>query len=108
MNNPVIIFQRIRELREKKGLKSKEVAAALSMNYSTYSHYEKGERFPRLDTFYDICRFYDVDPNYLFGLSDVPHPFSRQPSLKEIEAAWKETEEALEQARQALYKISPR
>lgn len=107
MDGPAIICQRLKEIREKKGLKSKDVAAALGMNTSTYSHYERGLRFPKLDTFYDICQYYDVDPNYLFGLSDMQHPFSKQKSDREKEDAWNSIKQALESAGEDLYKIAP-
>ena len=108
MNGPAIVGQKLKEIREQKGLKSKDVAAALGMNKSTYSHYEQGERFPKLDTFYDICKYYDINPDYLFELSETPHRFTKQPSDDEREIAWKSAQEALEDAQEKLYLLSPR
>ena len=108
MNGPAIIGQRLKEIREQRGLKSKDAAAALGMNLSTYNHYENGIRFPKLDTFYEICQFYDADPDYFFGLVDSPRPFAKQPTPKDLEAAWKSASEALEHAKEELYKMSPR
>lgn len=108
MNGPAIICQRLKEIREQKGLRSKDVAAALGMNESTYSHYERGLRFPKLDTFYEICTYYDVAPDYLFGLSDIPRPFARQAADEELQKAWKSANLALEHAQEELYKIFPR
>lgn len=107
MDGPAIICQRLKEIREKKGLKSKDVAAALAMNESTYSHYERGIRFPKIDTFYEICQFLDVSPDYLFGLTDTPRPFARQQSSKEKENIWENIIQTLENVGDDLYKIAP-
>lgn len=39
--------------------------------HATISKYEKGKAYPTIDNFIDMCDYYDKDPNYLLGFSDV-------------------------------------
>lgn len=60
--------QRIKEAREKKGIKQKDLANALNVNVATVSKYEKG-LIPNIkdDTLAKIAAFLDVHPAYLRG-----------------------------------------
>ena len=67
--------ERIRSLREDKDLKQREIAALLHVAQKTYSDYEnKKVRIP-LDSIIILANFYNVDMNYICGLSDVVKPF---------------------------------
>ena len=58
---------RLRNIREQKGLKQKEMAELLAMPSNTYNGYETGKRSPSLETIEDISRVLKVDPNTLMG-----------------------------------------
>ena len=66
----IILGQRLKELREEKGLTQKQVAAALNLNTVTYLHYEKAQREPPLSVLADMAKFFDVTLDYLLGLTD--------------------------------------
>ena len=73
---------RIKELRNKKGLSQKEFAKAFSefvkedseiksVSYATISRWERGENEPKLETWLKLADFFNVPAPYLQGLSDV-------------------------------------
>lgn len=66
----IILGQRLKELREEKGLTQKQVAAALNLNTVTYLHYENAQREPPLSVLADMAKFFDVSVDYLLGLTD--------------------------------------
>ena len=66
----IILGQRLKELREEKGLTQKQLAEQLGINSVTYLHYEKSQREPPLSLLAEIARFYSVSVDYLLGLSD--------------------------------------
>ncbi|WP_323064757.1 helix-turn-helix transcriptional regulator [Limosilactobacillus reuteri] len=72
---------RIKELRNKKGLSQKEFAKAFSefvkedseikpVSYATISRWERGENEPKLETWIKLADFFNVPVSYLQGLSD--------------------------------------
>lgn len=62
--------QRLKELREEKGLTQKELAEKLGINSVTYLHYEKTQREPPLALLADMAAFFDVSVDYLLGLKE--------------------------------------
>lgn len=60
------IAERIRELREKKGLSQSEVAKLLGMNRTTYVHYETGYSKPT-KKLKDLCALFNVSADYILG-----------------------------------------
>lgn len=62
--------QRLKELREEKGLTQKQLSEELGINSVTYLHYEKEQREPPLSLLADIAKFYGVSVDFLLGLSD--------------------------------------
>lgn len=60
---------RLQQLREEKGLNKKETARQLGIAYTTYVGYEGNEREPNSETLIKISRFFDVDVDYLIGIS---------------------------------------
>ncbi|MDO4544391.1 MAG: helix-turn-helix transcriptional regulator [Clostridia bacterium] len=63
-------LKRIRGLREDNDLTQAEVAALLRVGQKTYSDYELGKTRIPLDSVIMLARFYNVDMNYLCGVSD--------------------------------------
>lgn len=69
---------RIRDLREDKDLKQREVAALLLCDQSLYSKYERGERELPLHLAVQLAEFYGVSVDYLVGLTDEAAPYPRR------------------------------
>jgi len=63
-------MERIRELREQKGISQLELGKALGLNQITISQYERGTREPDIQTIIKICKYFDVTAGYLIGLED--------------------------------------
>ena len=59
----------MRELREDKDLKQKDLAAVLGTTQQVYSRYEKGENEMPIRHLITLCRFYNVSADYLLGIS---------------------------------------
>lgn len=60
-------MNRIRELRERKGLNMKETATLLNMPYTTYVNYEKGLREPTSEVLIIIADFFETTVDHLIG-----------------------------------------
>lgn len=69
---------RIRDLREDRDLKQREVAEYLVCDQSLYSKYERGERELPLRLAIQLAEFYGVSVDYLVGLTDTPEPYPRR------------------------------
>jgi transcriptional regulator with XRE-family HTH domain len=61
---------RLKELREEKGLSSRELAKKLNVSDRAVQRWEKGERVPNADSVILLARFFDVSADYLLGLED--------------------------------------
>ncbi|AFM01507.1 SOS response transcriptional repressor, RecA-mediated autopeptidase [Desulfitobacterium dehalogenans ATCC 51507] len=66
--------QRIKSLREKKGLNQKELAEILKVNNSTLSQYENDVRVPSDDIKLVLANYFNVTTDYLLGRSDSIRP----------------------------------
>ena len=66
----MIFSERLRELRQNKGLSQSQLSDALGISKSAISMYELGKREPDLETLEDIADFFNVDINYLLGKED--------------------------------------
>lgn len=65
---------RIKELREDRDIKQREIATYLKVAQNTYSNYENGVREFPLEILILLSRFYQVNLEYLLGLTDTPTP----------------------------------
>ena len=73
---------RIRDLREDRDLKQREIAELLLCDQSLYSKYERGERELPLHLAIQLAEFYDVSVDYLVGLTDEPAPYPRRRNVR--------------------------
>ncbi|MBR2276868.1 helix-turn-helix domain-containing protein [Leuconostoc gasicomitatum] len=64
-------MNRLKELRKSKGYTLKEVERKTNIPHKTYDNYEILRTEPKLATWEKLAEFYDVDPEYLVGWSDV-------------------------------------
>jgi|ERR1700742_281101 len=63
-----IFAQRLRAVREFRGLTQVELAQSLGMQQSQLCQYEKGDFKPSFDTLMIICNTLEVSADYLMGL----------------------------------------
>ena len=67
--------ERINALRVDNDLNQTEVANAIYVAQTTYSDYEKGKVRMPIECLIQLAKFYDVDMNYITGVSDTRNPF---------------------------------
>ncbi len=65
-------IERIRTLREDRGLTQQQIASQLAITQRTYSRYENGDRAIPLDILVEICNFHGVSVDYMLGLTNNP------------------------------------
>ena len=66
------MYQRLRDLREDRDLKQRELAQQLGCAQRTYSNYELGNRDIPTDVLIKLSNFYGVSVDYLLGLTANP------------------------------------
>ncbi len=64
----MFVGSRVKELRKKKGLTQQKLADMINVTKVSVCCYEKGTRFPNLETFYDLVDKLDTTPDYLLGM----------------------------------------
>ena len=62
------LYEKIRNIREDKDIKQKEMAKYLHMQPSTYNAYEKGKRTISADLLKKICIFQNISADELLDL----------------------------------------
>lgn len=62
--------QRIKEIRQEKGITQSQLAEMLSTTQSTVGKYEREEIQLTVDTIIKICKVFEVSADYLLGLED--------------------------------------
>ncbi len=62
---------RLKQLREESQKSMAQVARELSIPYTTYVNYEKGEREPNSETLILLARYFGCSVDYLIGCSNV-------------------------------------
>lgn len=66
------MYRRIRDLREDRDLKQRQVAELLNCSQQVYSNYELGQRDIPTDILIRLSNFYNVSVDYLLGLTSNP------------------------------------
>ena len=69
------MYRRIRDLREDRDLRQKDVAEYLRCTQVSYSHYELGKRDIPTDVLIRLADFYGTSTDYLLGRTDVKQPY---------------------------------
>ena len=67
-----MIYPNIRNLREDRDLKQKDLAEILHISQNTYSQYENGVIQLTAETLIILADFYNVSIDYLLGRSNNP------------------------------------
>jgi len=63
-------MDKLKELREEKGLSQTKLGEALGVDQTTISQYERGVREPNIQTIKKICDFFGVSADYLLGRTE--------------------------------------
>ncbi len=72
-------MNRMKELREERGINMREAARQLNMPYTTYVNYEKGVREPNSETLIELAKYFGVTIDYLLMKSNIRnHGFSTE------------------------------
>ena len=66
----MIIYPRIRDLREDRDLNQTQVAEILETTQTQYSRWERGAQEIPLHHFIELAKFYNVTLDYLAGLTN--------------------------------------
>ena len=69
LDRVIVMNLRIRDLREDRDLKQREIAEYLHCDPSLYSKYERGERSLPLEYAVRLAQLYNVSLDYLTGLT---------------------------------------
>ena len=71
------MYKRIRDMREDRDLRQKDIAAYLNCSQVCYSYYEMGKRDIPTDLLIRLAEYYHTSVDYLLELTDVPVPYPR-------------------------------
>ncbi|MCR1868968.1 helix-turn-helix domain-containing protein [Longicatena caecimuris] len=61
-------MNRLKILRESKGLKQKDIANKMNLSQGNYSRYEQGTLTPTTETLIALSNYYNVSIDYILGL----------------------------------------
>ena len=64
------MYKRLRDMREDKDLKQRELAEILNVSQTTYSRYESGELYIPSAALIKLADFYNVSVDYILGRVD--------------------------------------
>ena len=70
--------ERIKALREDRDYNQTKIARAIHVAQTTYSDYENGKVRIPVESLIDLAKFYNVDMNYITGVSNVRKKFPRE------------------------------
>ena len=67
-------MNRIKTMRQARGLRQSDLAALLNTKPQTVSHYENGDRGLDVETIFRLCDIFGCTADYLLGRSGNPTP----------------------------------
>ncbi|WP_235698580.1 helix-turn-helix domain-containing protein, partial [Clostridioides difficile] len=88
-------LNRIKELREEKGISLDKLSEDLHINKSTLSRIENGLREPKKSTIEEYANYFDVSTDYLLGRTDVRNSLFINKNEKDYDAENFKTEKEL-------------
>ena len=68
----MMIYRRIKDLREDADKSQKEIAQVIGTSQSYYAQYESGKRAIPFDRMVALAKYYNVSLDYLAGFIDIP------------------------------------
>lgn len=75
---------RIKELREDQDITQRDLAHYLKVAQNTYCNYENGIREIPIQILIQLAQYYQVNLEYLLGLTDIPTPLPPSKRFKKI------------------------
>ena len=69
---------RLRDLREDRDLKQRDLAALVKVHQTTYSDYELGRRNIPVPTLHILADFYNVSVDYLLCRTNEKRPYPKK------------------------------
>ena len=66
---------RLKKLRKQNHLSQRGIAVAVKIAPRTYCDYERGDSRVPLDVLISLAQYYDVDLNYIAGVSNIRKEF---------------------------------
>ena len=66
----IAMYRRLRDMREDKDLRQREIAEILNVSQTTYSRYESGELDIPSAALIKLADFYGVSVDYILGRTD--------------------------------------
>jgi len=76
---------RLRLLREKRGMTHQEIADAIGIGYASVYRYESEKIDPSSETVLKLAKLFDVSTDYLMGNNDDASPQLRVDNLSPVE-----------------------
>ena len=73
----VMYQNRLRDLREDKDLKQRDLAQVLQVHQTTYSDYELEKLNVPIAALHSLADFYGVSVDYLLGRTNVKTPYDK-------------------------------
>ena len=73
----IMVYERIKNLREDNDLTQQKIADMLFINRRTYSNYEIGERNIPVEVLSRIADIFGTSVDYLIGRTDVKKPYPK-------------------------------
>lgn len=74
----IILYQRIRHLREDKDLSQTAMAKHLGMSQTGYSKYETGENDIPTSILIKLANFHNTSVDYLLNLTEIKEPYPKK------------------------------
>lgn len=72
-----MVYRRIRDLREDKDLKQREMAEYLQCSQASYSYYELGQRDIPTDVLIKLATFHGTSIDYILGVTNIKEPYPK-------------------------------
>lgn len=69
--------KRIRDLREDRDLTQESIAKIIHISQRTYADYELGNTRIPIDALITLAKYYDIDMNYICGVTRKKAPFPK-------------------------------
>lgn len=74
----IALYENIRNLREDRDIKQREIAAYLHVSQNTYSQYENGVISLTAEVLIKLAAFFGTSVDYLLGLTDKKEPYGKK------------------------------
>lgn len=68
---------RLKDIREDKDIKQKEIAKILGIQQNSYSQIESGKNTLQIDHLIKLAKFYNTSTDYILGLTNEIKPYPR-------------------------------